>query len=197
MLTNVVSPNSVPNDPAILDTFKCHHPKYTYPFYGTEERIYGHSNIKIQMTFYSNTLFAHLWVHSPSESVEEEERERILAPIKAKMAVDGWTEDWSEFRRKCLEEQMDVKLLGTLVDSMIKDNEEYRIYHVISIVQHFMIIQDTFGSKEFCKFHQRLQIFLLFFIEGSSFIDENDLRWHIFPMYQFKRNASISVVYQV
>lgn len=43
---------------------------------------------------------------------------------------------------------------------------------------HYVIHQQTrFDTKGFKEYHRRMQIFVLLYIEGGSYIDEEDDRW--------------------
>lgn len=39
-----------------------------------------------------------------------------------------------------------------------------------------------FGNKGFNDYHRRLQTFLLWFIEGVRYIEDEDLRWNIYVL---------------
>jgi histone acetyltransferase 1 len=45
---------------------------------------------------------------------------------------------------------------------------------------------DTPGWKDY---HRRMQIFVLFFIEGGSYIDEEDDRWEFVTLYEKRKSA--------
>jgi hypothetical protein len=38
-------------------------------------------------------------------------------------------------------------------------------------------IQANFETKRFAQFHRRLQTFLLWFIEGATYLEDDDARW--------------------
>lgn len=46
----------------------------------------------------------------------------------------------------------------------------------------FAFPQSTFESSKFCTYHKRLQTFLLFFVEGASFIEDDDIKWEIYTL---------------
>jgi histone acetyltransferase 1 len=54
---------------------------------------------------------------------------------------------------------------------VIEGDETFEIYHC-DVVQHP-------GFKEF---HKRLQTFIMFFIDGASYIDDDDDKWQYFVM---------------
>lgn len=48
------------------------------------------------------------------------------------------------------------------------------------IEEHFEIYKNSFSSLKFREYHSRMQIFVLLFIEGSSFIEDDDDKWEIY-----------------
>ncbi|KAJ1929863.1 histone acetyltransferase 1 [Tieghemiomyces parasiticus] len=60
---------------------------------------------------------------------------------------------------------------------------DYEIYHT------------TFDTPGFADYHRRLQSFLLFYIEGASFIEENDPHWDIYTIYQRRTSEANTTIY--
>ena len=58
------------------------------------------------------------------------------------------------------------------------DDTVYEFYH------------NTFSTPRFKEFHSRLQLFLIWFIEGSSYIEEEDEKWEIMLLYDFNFDKS-------
>lgn len=50
--------------------------------------------------------------------------------------------------------------------------------------QTFEIYYCDAKNKKFLKFHERLQSFILFFIDAASYIDVDDEKWRFFTMYE-------------
>lgn len=46
--------------------------------------------------------------------------------------------------------------------------------------EHFEIYKSSFASDKFREYHSRLQLFVLLFIEGSSYIEDEDEKWEIY-----------------
>lgn len=45
---------------------------------------------------------------------------------------------------------------------------------------NFEIFKTSFASAEFREYHSRMQLFVLLFIEGSSYIEDDDEKWEIY-----------------
>lgn len=48
------------------------------------------------------------------------------------------------------------------------------------VPHHFEIYKTSFSSAKFREYHSRMQLFVLLFIEGSSFIEDDDDKWEIY-----------------
>ncbi|KAJ3398482.1 histone acetyltransferase 1 [Chytridiales sp. JEL 0842] len=53
----------------------------------------------------------------------------------------------------------------------------------------YEIYKCNFQNPQFKSYHRRLQTFLLFFIEGASYIDEDDEFWEIYVVFEKRRTA--------
>lgn len=52
--------------------------------------------------------------------------------------------------------------------------------------------QTTFDTPGFREYHRRMQIFVLLYIEGGSYIDEEDDRWEFVTLYEKRRKSTSS-----
>lgn len=44
-------------------------------------------------------------------------------------------------------------------------------------------------SEKFRKYHDRMQLFMLLYVEGSSYIDSEDDKWNIYTVYGSPNDA--------
>jgi hypothetical protein len=42
--------------------------------------------------------------------------------------------------------------------------------------------QASFSSEKFRKYHEHMQLFMLLYVEGSSYIDAEDDKWNIYTL---------------
>lgn len=45
------------------------------------------------------------------------------------------------------------------------------------------ILQNSFTNAKSREYHSRMQLFVLLFIEGSSYIEDDDEKWEIYTRY--------------
>jgi hypothetical protein len=99
--------------------------------------------------------------------------------------TEWWTQDANLFQ-SWLDTDMEAKAYGDCVLEYTIQSDHYALHKVNIVNQRVLTEQCTLGNAKedgFKEMHRRLQGLLLFFIEGASFIDELDERWHIYILY--------------
>ncbi|KAI2471671.1 acyl-CoA N-acyltransferase [Annulohypoxylon bovei var. microspora] len=162
-----------------IESFK---PKFTYSIFGEDEQIFGHKGLKINLRFDARDLRPNLSVSSlrkfnsigDVEALDVKETLREYLPgvaIQSKkdfeQAVNSISETWTP--------------PGSLVKTINKNGEVYEIWHgtlAMPIIQQMV---------------KRIQILVLFYIEGGSYITDLDgveeseavrARWSVFFVYK-------------
>ncbi|KAK9455397.1 acyl-CoA N-acyltransferase [Dipodascopsis uninucleata] len=186
---------------------KAFHPQFTYPIFGDAETIYGYKNLTIDLKFGATDLLPFLHISYSEKLADKEMLNKIIEHDAAKLKamndgvdVDDEKSDYDENEindreedpekvlRKFLPEDVysaeDAWLLklkeseesfkppGEMVDSYNQEGSTFEVWRAP--------ITDT----DQLKLHRRMQIFVLFFIEGGSYIDEADDRWRIYSLYE-------------
>ena len=59
--------------------------------------------------------------------------------------------------------------------------------------EHYEIYRTSFTNEKFKEYHRRMQFFVLLFIEGSSYIEEDE-KWEIYTVYK-RQKAGGSTMY--
>lgn len=62
--------------------------------------------------------------------------------------------------------------------------------HSASVCADVYIPQTRFDTPKFREYHRRMQIFVLLFIEGGSYIDEDDERWELVTLFEKRKHAT-------
>ncbi|KAI9208931.1 acyl-CoA N-acyltransferase [Polychytrium aggregatum] len=156
-------------------------PKYTYPFFGQEELIFGYKGLSIELYFTSGSLYPYFNVSYEDKITLEIagslcKAQELLPPLLEKWPQSSsgqlWTNDMSYFRKRVEEDAKTFRPMGTKIFEYEKDDAVYEIYHC------------TFDTPRFKEYHRRLQFFLLFYIEAASYIQEDDKRWDIYLLFE-------------
>ncbi len=164
-------------------------PDFTYEFFGEDEEIEGFKDLSIDIYFTACSLLPYIHI-SYSDKKQSVSVASVLDPILEKLFPDGdwsdkedieWTlkkpifEDW-------LKKNQNAKPIGEKVNEYSgKEGDTYEVYKC------------TFETPHFANFHRRLQIFLLWFIEGASYIEEDD-RWIIYLLYAYKAQLNLNMM---
>ncbi|KAG7464011.1 hypothetical protein MATL_G00182770 [Megalops atlanticus] len=163
----------------IEDDSTTFHPEYTHQLYGDDEVAFGYKGLQIQL-YYSagnlTTLFKVKYAAKVTEKFDCVEPDDVEGKIR-EVVPAGFCCNTDDFVT-LLEKEANFKPFGTLLHTYTVHNEEegedipYQIYKA------------DMSSPGFREYHERLQTFLLWFIETASFIDVDDDRWDFFLIFE-------------
>jgi len=178
------------------------HPTFSYPLFGFEEKIYGYKNLDIQLYYCSGSLDTYFHVDYAQKLDPEEVKKTIELPINVTTIPaaedveskilphlkEKYTSSLDEFMNLVEIKAKTFKPYGEKISEYRLENEDNSI-----VYEYYKCSLRTPGFKEY---HRRLQLFLLWTIEGASYIDETDNKWIIYTLYQ-KVNVGDSVTYNL
>ncbi|XDG01225.1 hypothetical protein ABKA04_000840 [Annulohypoxylon sp. FPYF3050] len=175
---SLVTPGPASNITAV-DTFK---PKFTYPIFGEEERIFGYKGLKINLAFDARDFRPNFSVSSSRKFTSVGEVEALDVKETMKEYLPGVAFQSKDSFAKAVQTKKDFwKPPGELVKKIEKNGEIYEIW------------QGTLDKPEVRQMMKRIQIVVLFFIEGGSYIIDLDevgeaeaslARWSVFWVYK-------------
>ncbi|XDT42941.1 Histone acetyl transferase HAT1 N-terminus [Nakaseomyces glabratus] len=147
-------------------------PTFTYPIFGTEEQIFGYKDLVIHLAFDAITFkpFLNVKFSSKFEGSEEELvniKEKLLEYLPIDDTIYKDEEKWIDSFKK-EQESIEAYKNDQNIDEYKIDNADFEIYKV------------NLQDPKMKRFHRRIQIFSLLFIEAASYIDEDDPKWEIF-----------------
>ncbi|KAI8823625.1 histone acetyltransferase type B catalytic subunit [Fimicolochytrium jonesii] len=165
------------------------HPEFTYPIFGMEEVIYGYKDLKIDIHCSASTLYTYLSVthNGTAEGLTTRKPDDVVSLLKQYLPPDV-TEDLDYFNRRVRADEDCFVPLGEPIGEYLSTEERdvcYELYHV------------TFITPGFVDLHRRLQPFLLFYIEGASYIEETDERWQLVLLYERKSRDKAKPLYSL
>ncbi|TPX64464.1 hypothetical protein SpCBS45565_g05839 [Spizellomyces sp. 'palustris'] len=165
-----------------IDTF---HPEFTYPVFGMEETINGYQNLKIKLYYAAGSLATYVGISYDNrrESNGSQQPDDIMALLSEKIPPGGGIAvDYHEFMRTVQEDEQTFVPFGTKMYEFESDGDvSYEVYKC------------TFKTPGFKEYHRRLQVFLLWFIEGASFLEENDERWEMALLFERQKKDEKSI----
>ncbi|OTA85090.1 hypothetical protein M434DRAFT_24456 [Hypoxylon sp. CO27-5] len=184
-----VSLSLVRNAPSTSGAVTTFGPKFTYPIFGQDEQIFGYKDLTIALRFDARDLRPNLDVRFSKmfRKVGDVEATPIESTFKEFLPAVAF-----QTRNQYSEAVHNLPLMwtppGTLVKTVEKSGEEYEVWH------------GTLDMPEVHQLMKRIQITVLFFIEGGSYIIEPDqdlpdkslARWSVFLVYKKERNYEVA-----
>ncbi|KAL7060793.1 hypothetical protein AAHC03_09409 [Spirometra sp. Aus1] len=155
-------------------------PEMTHQIFGESEKIFGYKDLDVTVAVMAGSLSTYVDIKysekiSPnlSKGVEPDDIIKEMSKIYDEKLITSEADFWKTF-----EEELNFRPFGTLKSGYTLSKgghaHEFVIYHVDQSADNF---------EEFTKYHKRMEPFLMYFIDGSSFItlDEN---WSFYILYE-------------
>ncbi|KAI2639488.1 acyl-CoA N-acyltransferase [Hypomontagnella submonticulosa] len=169
--------------PSGIEKIVSFHPRFTYPVFGEEERIFGHKNLKIDLQYDARDLRPYLSVSSSQKFAAVGDVEALDVREVMKDFLPGVAFQSKRDYSQALKGLSDTwKPPGTLLKTLEKNGEVYEIW------------RGDLAQLAVRQLVKRIQIAVLFFIEGGSYIgldaEGNDMpdsdlkRWSVFFVYK-------------
>lgn len=166
----------VKSESDITDEDTTFYPTHTYQLFGEDEKIMGYKNPKIELYYVASTLYTYLRMSYDSKMGSPVDPIHILTKTKKEWGnvesypiAHEYTPHLEEFTRHIND---DFTPPGEQLTGYTKGDSTFEIY------------RGNISNPKVCKYHRRLQTFCLFFIDGSSYIDEEDPKWEIFMLFE-------------
>lgn len=193
-----------------LASFK---PSFTYPIFGEAEQVFGYKDLEIILAFDSKNFTPFLNVkysekldddllhekakmdanvgyqdededdgeehnYGEDEANSEEEFENdepiefdpLVKLAKLLPAEDLTIKDEESWTKKCLDDKGLVKSILTTHGNVISTSDKATVYKI--------------NISKFKQIHDRLKLFSLLFIEGASYIQDDDDIWDVYIMLE-------------
>ncbi|CAH1773589.1 unnamed protein product, partial [Owenia fusiformis] len=161
------------------------HPEMTHQIFGDSEAIFGYKDLKVEVYYSAARLNTYVNMHF-SDKVSPQKFDGVLADDVIKQVADhmppGFHSNLDEFIA-LLHKDASFKPFGELKHSytVTKDGN----------VRQFEIYQTGIDTPGFREYHERLQTFLLYYVDAASFIDVDDDRWQFFLCFEkYKSNGN-------
>lgn len=155
------------------------HPEYTHQIFGDSEKIFGFKGLRIELYMTPGGLSTYLGMSYDSKADQSVVKAKADAPLAtlAEWLAPEYSTSKEQFITQ-LEAEASFKPTGELVHRFqIEDSEQKR---------EFEIYFNKSDTPEFEEYLARLQIYLIFYIEGASYLDLSDDRWRVFLLFEKK-----------
>lgn len=158
------------------------HPEFTHQIFGDTEMIFGYKGLKIKMYYTASKLRLYFNVDYQDKVDPKEtdgiEADDVLNAVKTKLELQNYFTNPDKFVQ-CLQDESSFQPYGKKLHEFIHEDSCFEIYYVNHETKDF--IQD---------YHEQMQHFLLWFIDGASYIDTDDERWDFFVIYERVKSSN-------
>ncbi|WFC98345.1 histone acetyltransferase [Malassezia yamatoensis] len=175
------------------------HPEFTYPIFGDAETIFGYKGLNVQLSFASGRLTPALRVSYDAKNTltaaKLDDIEGTLFPFLPEQDMVS-PDELSQIAMKDAQGSTEsFKPHGELVHEYkraVKDKAKSSIASLFSARSRprptqertFSIYHATWDTPGFKDWHARLQIMTLFYIEGASYIQNDEEKWEFYTIFE-------------
>ncbi|GAA5814636.1 hypothetical protein MFLAVUS_008135 [Mucor flavus] len=180
--------NNESNEPVRSTTFS---PEFTYPIFGDHETAFGYKDLLIKLDYTSGALRPYLNVSysqkytpaatSSSSTVDPITPDNVFDTL-AEYLPKGYLTSRPSFIDAVKTDAATFKPSGEKITEYTQEQND-------GTVQVFEIYKNSFASAKFREYHSRMQIFVLLFIEGSSYIEDDDDKWEIYTTFKREQDT--------
>lgn len=154
-------------------------PLYSHQVFGDEESVFGYKELEIQLYYTTcslTTFFNIKYARKVVEKYDNVEVDNIENKLLEYIPT-GYCSSLDEFIVQ-LEKDASFRPFGSLIHS-------YTMYDVKEGLQlNYEIYKTDITCPGFKEYHERLQTFLIWFIETASYIDIDDDKWQFFLVFE-------------
>ncbi|KAJ7632131.1 histone acetyltransferase type B catalytic subunit [Roridomyces roridus] len=193
-----------PEDEQVLgeeESYTDFHPAFTYPIFGEDEKIYGYTDLVIDLRFASSSLVQFLDVTHAKKLASSSTVDDVKGTLTGFMPSDYYTDE-KAFLARVEEDANTFRPPGQLISSYTRPAPQFSGSKGKAVEQLetldpesedaivFEIYHTTWDTPGFRELHRRMQLFILLFIEGGSYIQEDEDNWEFFVLYEKRKRRT-------
>eukprot|EP00794_Sanderia_malayensis_P003757 gene3757-4279_t len=182
---DVINMKLVTSKDDIEDPDNSFQPEMSHQIFGENESIFGYKGLNVKIYCHAGSLLTYLGMEY-KEIIPDSfqiEVDKVLPNIAEKLSP-GYCTNLDEFIAKFPEESS-FKPMGTKLHSYKRDDDIYEIYQADISVQRLR------------EYHERLQPFILWYIDAAMYIDVDDERWNFFLVFMKTKGHTADYEYRV
>lgn len=165
----------------IHDPKKTFQPAMSHQIFGQKENIFGYSNLKINL-FYTAGKLSQFYFKTSDETIQDMEGgvkpddiEEKLMKQEILQAENGATNQ-SHFEEMIRQDEK-FRPSGTKICEFQKGEKTFEIYKA------------KISDPGFLDWYLRLETFIMWFIDGSRYIDTDDAQWDYYILFEKFKNS--------
>ncbi|KAF5324722.1 hypothetical protein D9611_004325 [Ephemerocybe angulata] len=181
------------------DSYEGFHPGFTYPIFGEDEKIYGYKDLRIDLRFASGSLAQYLSVEY-AEKLAASTTDDVQATLSEFIPEDYLTDE-AEFLKRVDEDATSFRPSGQLIHSYTRPSPGAKgkgkgsanaqsLDATSEDVIEFEVYHTNWNTPGFREYHRRMQLFILLYIEGGSYIQEEEDTWEFAVLFEKRKRRS-------
>ncbi|ORX36274.1 histone acetyltransferase type B catalytic subunit [Kockovaella imperatae] len=182
------------------------HPAFTYPIYGEQEKIFGYKGLEIRLSFASGSLKQMLDISYDSKLDSEATPADDVEGKLYQFIPPDYSKSSFSFEQTVDDDASNFKPLGEKIGSYARPSSsgtsrakgkgkgkangaavELKEDDPNAVV--YEMYKSTWNTTGFREYHRRMQLFILLFIEGGSYIQEDEDAWEFITLFEKRRRA--------
>eukprot|EP01104_Vermistella_antarctica_P013974 TRINITY_DN4326_c0_g1_i1.p1 TRINITY_DN4326_c0_g1~~TRINITY_DN4326_c0_g1_i1.p1 ORF type:complete len:869 (-),score=367.51 TRINITY_DN4326_c0_g1_i1:88-2325(-) len=150
-------------------------PAYTHQHFGDDELIKGYQKLRINLYHTSGSMFLYLGMKHEGKRGSEDDTD-LVKVLNEYTDSSVCTFDINTFRAK-INEPFSPPGERILSYSMPASSDGMK-------ERTFSVYRGSFADPQVAAYHNRVQIFILWFIDGGRYLELNDGRWDVYYLFE-------------
>lgn len=173
------------------DDSKSFHPAMAHQIFGENENIFGYKDLQVRLLYTAGPLNVYIGLKYSNRvddySTEGLKADDVIGTIASKLPNGCYYTNIDEFL-KTLKKAESFKPFGEKI-------QEHVVEDAFGNKRHFEIYHCDITENKFCPYFERLQTFVLWFVDAASYIDTDDPQWTYFVCYEKYKNLEGNYLY--
>ncbi|KAH8100254.1 histone acetyltransferase type B [Cristinia sonorae] len=185
------------------EVYEGFNPTFTYPIFGEDEKLYGYKDLAVDLKFASGSLAQYLKV-SYSQKLASSSVVDDIEGTLAGFIPPGYDTNEADFLKRVEEDAATFRPYGRLIHSYSRSAHKMSRKHAHMTqgydpndedIVDFEVYHTTWDTPGFREYHRRMQLFILLYIEGGSYISEEEDQWDFVVLYEKRRRRNTPDVF--
>ncbi|KAJ7722299.1 histone acetyltransferase type B catalytic subunit [Mycena maculata] len=176
-------------------------PRFTYPIFGEDEKIYGYNDLVIDLRFASGSLVQFLDVKHSKKLASSSTVDDVAGILTGFMPPDYY-KDEKAFLARVEEDATTFRPPGQMIHTYTRPAQHAKGPKGKGVAEPqnldpesedavvFEVYHATWNSPGFRELHRRMQLFILLYIEAGSYINEEEDTWEFVVLYEKRKRRS-------
>ncbi|KAI9446791.1 acyl-CoA N-acyltransferase [Lactarius indigo] len=183
------------------ESYENFHPTFTYPIYGEDEKIYGYTDLVIDLRFASGSLAQFLDIKYSEKLTSSSTLDDVRGTLQNFIPGDYYRTE-AEFLAHVEEEAASFRPPGVKIYSYTRaaPNSSEKGKGAAATLSEddpdaivYEVWHATWNTPGFREYHRRMQIFILLYIEAGSYINESEDAWEFVVLYEKRKRRTTPI----